>query len=190
MSRLTEIMKQIPLDELTGDVEMKERNERNINVTSGGGGGMVGRRIGLIGTAAACAVLAAGGVFAYSKLSKSPEDKRATNITSTVEGHSEAYSRNYAVYKEYYEKKLGTDFSLMEKFVSPLEEESEAAEVEGLKLRVIGTRSIGAMLRVDIGIGNPKLCKKLCFLLSFRLVPGTTRFITLDMDVRLPKQVK
>lgn len=155
MSRLTEIMKQIPLDELTGDVEMKERNERNIKVTSGGGGGMVGRRIGLIGTAAACAVLAAGGVFAYSKLSKSPEDKRATNITSTVEGHSEAYSRNLAIYKTYYEKSISADFSLVERNTAPLEEDSPVTEFEGLKLRVIGTRSLGSFIRVDVGVENP-----------------------------------
>ena len=155
MSRLTEIMKQIPLDELTGDVEMKERNERNIKVTSGGGGGMVGRRIGLIGTAAACAVLAAGGVFAYSKLSKSPEDKRATNITSTVEGHSEAYKRNLAIYKTYYEKSISADFSLVERNTAPLEEDSPVTEFEGLKLRVIGTRSLGSFIRVDVGVENP-----------------------------------
>ncbi|MBQ7186495.1 MAG: hypothetical protein IJR91_02560 [Ruminococcus sp.] len=83
MSKLTEIMKQIPLDELTGDVEMKE--SRNNRIEASGGGAMVKRRIGVIGTAAACAVVAAGGAFAYSKLSKSPSSSRAEEITSSAQ---------------------------------------------------------------------------------------------------------
>ena len=152
MSKLTEIMKQIPLDELTGDVEMKESRNNRIEVS--GGGAMVKRRIGVIGTAAACAVVAAGGAFAYSKLSKSPSSSRAEEITSAAQ--SSAYERNLEIYRYYYEKVIGTDFDTVKDFISPLSEESEVSEYYGLKMRVIGTRSAGPFIQVDVCVENPE----------------------------------
>ena len=112
MSRLTEIIKQIPLDEMTGDVEMKERNNtpNNIQVKQGG---MVGRRTGAIAAAAACAVLAAGGVFAYSRLSKPQTVAEAPEIISEAPADTashdqlsadlgDIYRKNHEAYQNYY----------------------------------------------------------------------------------------
>lgn len=87
MSRLTEIMKQIPLDELMGETEITEKNKEQNKETTGGiimnneemrsninHTGAYAKRTGAFVSAAAIALVAIGGAFAYSKFSKnSPE---------------------------------------------------------------------------------------------------------------------
>ena len=161
MSKLTEIMKQIPLDEMMGDVDMKERKDTNdndgrkIEMTSGRGA-LTGRRVGIIGTAAACAVLAAGGVFAYSKLSGPEKDTRATDIVSTADtDDSDAYARNAQFYRDIY-KEIGSDYSLVENCVRPFAQETKEYDAEGgVKFRLVGTRAVGPFIMVDIGFENP-----------------------------------
>ncbi len=162
MSRLTEIIKQIPLDEMTGDVEMKERNNtpNNIQVKQGG---MVGRRTGTIAAAAACAVLAAGGVFAYSRLSKPQTVAEAPEIISEAPADTashdqlsadlgDIYRKNYEAYQNYYSHR-GAEFSLAEPSVFPLSSESPTAKIcDGLSLRMIGYRTVGTFIVVDLEV--------------------------------------
>ena len=161
MSKLTEIMKQIPLDELTGgDNEMKENSYRKIEQTTGGA--VLKKRVGIIGTAAACAALAAGGIFAYSRLHDTPVDHTATDIvnssladTDTEQTDTDAYSKNAQIYREFY-KSIGTDYSLVENSVRPFAQSTKEYDAEGgVKFRLVGTRSVGPFIMVDIGFENP-----------------------------------
>lgn len=161
MSKLTEIMKQIPLDELTGDVDMKERNT-NIKVTTGGGAAV--KRTGAFVAAAACAIAAVGGAVAYKKLSKSEPGSEisATDINSAAEKeHSETYKKNYEAYKMIFADEIskGADFDAVMKNVDVLESSENCTfTLDGIggEYRVIGTRQSGDVLRVDIaGSGLP-----------------------------------
>ncbi len=129
MSKLTELMKQIPLDELMGDTDqftnVAENNitERKITQTTAGPemnnestgtikrSGAYVKRSGVLVSAAAIAVAAIGGAFAYYMLSKNkPEiysaDPSSTAVQVTSQSSSQIPSTsNQAVLEEYISSK-------------------------------------------------------------------------------------
>lgn len=88
MTKLSETLKMIPLDELTGETEMKENiteRDNTIRVTTGSGEGAAIKRTGAFVTAAACAALAVGGAFWFANRSKPETDPgTADSIDSIV----------------------------------------------------------------------------------------------------------
>lgn len=88
MTKLSETLKMIPLDELTGETEMKENiteRDNTIRVTTGSGKGAAIKRTGAFVTAAACAALAVGGAFWFANRSKPETDPgTADSIDSIV----------------------------------------------------------------------------------------------------------
>ncbi|MBR4555467.1 MAG: hypothetical protein IKO27_07755 [Ruminococcus sp.] len=172
MSRLTEIMKQIPLDELTGDADMKETENRN-NIVSTQGAALK-RRVGIIGTAAACAALVGGGIFAYTRISGSGKvDPKAPDIVSTASGtqstpdstpdvrqESEAYRQNMKAYLDHFAD-INVEYDLVKDSLYPLETESptvKSADTNGnegkVGIRMIGYRSSGSYIMVDLAVSS------------------------------------
>ncbi|MBR6101246.1 MAG: hypothetical protein IKP95_02365 [Ruminococcus sp.] len=153
--KLTEIMKQIPLDELTGDVDMKERN--NITVSSSTKNAAAVKRTGALVAAAACAIAALGGVAAYKHLSKPDKDSgvSATDIATKDVIETETHKENYEYYRMLYRDEInnGADFDTLMKKVDVLDTaEGCTFRLDGVdgEFRVIGTRCSGDILRVDI----------------------------------------
>lgn len=130
MSKLTELMKQIPLDELMGDTEqMTDNTEKNITErkitqttaepeinneekrTNIKQSGAYVKRSGVLVSAAAIAIVAIGGAFAYSMLSKnSPEtatvDPSSTAVQISSQTSSQITSKsNRAILEEYVNSK-------------------------------------------------------------------------------------
>lgn len=152
MSRLTEIMKQIPLDELMGDADITEteKNKEQNKETTGGivmnneemrseikHTGAYAKRTGALVSAAAIALVAIGGAFAYLKLSKTspeasdintstpssqlPETSSVPDSQSAVKPSTpETFAANQATLRTYLDSKAElkeTGYTLSEKFV-------------------------------------------------------------------------
>lgn len=129
MSKLTEIMKQIPLDELMGDTDITNtetktteqtgentmnNEEMRTNITQSKGA--YAKRTGALVSAAAIALVAVGGAFAFSKLSKSgpntdDTDPSAAAINTSPSAPSfspatpETSAANRAILKNYLDSK-------------------------------------------------------------------------------------
>ena len=150
MSKLTEIMKQIPLDELTGDVDMKERN--NITMTKGGPAAV--KRTGSIVAAAACAVIVLGGAAFLAHQIRNSTDKipmAAQDISSSYAASLDdpEYKANYEYYKLIYGAEGLDRYELL---LDIEENDNVLGTIDGKTIRVIGTRNMGRCLRVDLGI--------------------------------------
>lgn len=127
MSKLTEIMKQIPLDELMGDtVQTTDNTDKNITQTTGEitissaqartnirQSGAYVKRSGALVSAAAIAIVAIGGAFAYLMLSKNkPEISDANSSSMSVQVTSQTSSQtasksNKAILEQYIKIKYG-----------------------------------------------------------------------------------
>ncbi len=127
MSKLTEIMKQIPLDELMGDtVQTTDNTDKNITQTTGEITvssaqartnikqlGAYVKRSGALVSAAAIAIVAIGGTFAYLMLSKNKPETSAVNSSSmsiqiTSQSSSQTPSKsNKAILEQYIKNKNG-----------------------------------------------------------------------------------
>lgn len=129
MSKLTELMKQIPLDELMGDTDRVTNNtdnnitEREITQTTAGPemnsestgtikrSGAYVKRSGVLVSAAVIAIVAIGGAFAYFMLSKNkPEIYSADTSSAAVQVTSQSSSNipsasNKAILEEYISSK-------------------------------------------------------------------------------------
>ena len=123
MSKLTELMKQIPLDELMGDTDqVTESTERIITTTDAAAGkdekkknivqsGAYVKRSGALVSAAAIAIVVLGSAFAYLMLSKnSPEissfssSSESAQVSSQTSSHIPSKS-NKAILEEYVDSK-------------------------------------------------------------------------------------
>lgn len=127
MSKLTEIMKQIPLDELMGDtVQTTDNTDKNITQTTGEitvssaqsrtnirQSDAYVKRSGALVSAAAIAIVAIGGTFAYLMLSKNKPETSAVNSSSmsiqiTPQSSSQTPSKsNKAILEQYIKNKNG-----------------------------------------------------------------------------------
>lgn len=123
MSKLTELMKQIPLDELMGDTDQATESTERIITTSFAAAdneekrtnikqsGAYVKRSGVLVSAAAIALVVLGGAFAYSMLSKnSPETAAVDSSSAAVQISSQTSSQmpgrsNKAILEEYVNSK-------------------------------------------------------------------------------------
>ena len=126
MSRLTEILKQIPLDELLGETEAAGKDPKTTEPTEGDytnmrsnitqSKGAYAKRTGALVSAAAIALVAVGGAFAFSKLSKSGPNTDDTDPSASVINTSpsapsftpatpETSAANRAILKNYLDSK-------------------------------------------------------------------------------------
>ena len=161
MSKLTEIMKQIPLDELTGDDEMNRNTIISSETKTENRPALVKSKAGTFISIAACAAVAAGGIFAYTQLSKPAKDE--TKATTQSQGEAESITdsspeiistENY-IYRENletYQKLLGRDYELSKRYLTPLTEESMPYSVGNLSYKMIGYRAVGAFIRIDLAV--------------------------------------
>lgn len=131
MSKLTELMKQIPLDELMGDTDQftndteKNITERKITQTTAGPetnnertqkikqSGAYVKRSGVLVSAAAIAIVVLGSAFAYHMLSKnSPETTSVNSSSAAAQVSTQTSSQipsksNKAILEEYINSKPG-----------------------------------------------------------------------------------
>ncbi|MCR5479228.1 MAG: hypothetical protein K6F27_05125 [Ruminococcus sp.] len=123
MSKLTELIKQIPLDELMGDTDqVTEHTERIITASDAAAdnaekkkrivrSGAYVKRSGALVSAAAIAIVAIGGAFAYHMLSKnSPDTTFVSSSSAAVQVSSQTSSQipsksNKAILEEYVNSK-------------------------------------------------------------------------------------
>ena len=155
MTKLTEIMKQIPLDELTGDVDMKERN--NITVSKSSSGARV-KRTGAFVAAAACAAVAIGATFMVLKNTGTKPEKQegAADIVSAAASkpgtQDPALETGMDLYSKYYTE-CGYTGDMGKIFPRPVLEantDNTIGTLGSAKLRLLGTRALGRVIRVDL----------------------------------------
>ena len=170
MRNLTELLQEIPLDEMTGGLDMNivaEDNEKTITQTKGAR--IRSKRPAAAAAIAACAALAVFGGMHYVNNNNSfiPHGQDESIVTDAEdlsdeipEEGTEAYT-NYILTKKYYEK-MGADYDMIKSRIVLMQDKvGEITEgFENYDIRVINTNSgaCGAdgrkMLSIDVAIST------------------------------------